>query len=109
MYKQKPWSLKMGDTQGVALPTCCCVMWTERARYNSVCESTFNIYPIQVMLRMEQKKSQKQSEQAANAGPGGELKFQAQPPHAAPAGKRQMSWFSGKRLKSRGDCLVSKF
>lgn len=39
----------------------------------------------QVMLRMEQKKSQKQSEQAANAGPGGELKFQAQPPHAAPA------------------------
>ncbi|KAJ6654411.1 hypothetical protein lerEdw1_007004 [Lerista edwardsae] len=39
----------------------------------------------QVMLRMEQKKSQKQSEQAPQVGPGGELKFQAQPPHAAPA------------------------
>ncbi|XP_066483039.1 nucleobindin-1 [Tiliqua scincoides] len=39
----------------------------------------------QVMLRMEQKKSQQQSEQAPQVGPGGELKFQAQPPHAAPA------------------------
>lgn len=43
----------------------------------------------QVMLRMEQKKSQKQSEQAPQVGPGGELKFQAQPPHAAPADQAQ--------------------
>ncbi|XP_026533181.1 nucleobindin-1 [Notechis scutatus] len=38
----------------------------------------------QVVLQMEQRKSQ-QLEQAQQAGPGGELKFQAQPPHAAPA------------------------
>ncbi|XP_026567865.1 nucleobindin-1 [Pseudonaja textilis] len=38
----------------------------------------------QVVLHMEQRKSQ-QLEQAQQAGPGGELKFQAQPPHAAPA------------------------
>ncbi|CAI5790714.1 nucleobindinnucleobindin-1 [Podarcis lilfordi] len=39
----------------------------------------------QVVLQMEQRKAQKQPEQAAHAGPDGELKFQAQPPHAAPA------------------------
>ncbi|XP_062993481.1 nucleobindin-1 [Elgaria multicarinata webbii] len=39
----------------------------------------------QVVLQMEQRKSQPQAEQAPQAGPGGELKFQAQPPHAAPA------------------------
>uniref|UniRef100_A0A8C5WZF8 Nucleobindin-1 n=1 Tax=Laticauda laticaudata TaxID=8630 RepID=A0A8C5WZF8_LATLA len=38
----------------------------------------------QVVLQMEQRKSQ-QLEQAQQVGPGGELKFQAQPPHAAPA------------------------
>uniref|UniRef100_A0A2D4Q3H6 Nucleobindin-1 n=1 Tax=Micrurus surinamensis TaxID=129470 RepID=A0A2D4Q3H6_MICSU len=38
----------------------------------------------QVLLQMEQRKSQ-QLEQAQQVGPGGELKFQAQPPHAAPA------------------------
>ncbi|ETE70283.1 Nucleobindin-1 [Ophiophagus hannah] len=38
----------------------------------------------QVVLQMEQRKSQ-QLEQAPQVGPGGELKFQAQPPHAAPA------------------------
>ncbi|XP_032092545.1 nucleobindin-1 [Thamnophis elegans] len=35
----------------------------------------------QVVLQMEQRKSQQ-----SQVGPGGELKFQAQPPHAAPAG-----------------------
>ncbi|XP_020648445.3 nucleobindin-1 [Pogona vitticeps] len=39
----------------------------------------------QVVFQMEQRKAQQQSEQAPPAGPGGELKFQAQPPHAAPA------------------------
>ncbi|KAJ7313938.1 hypothetical protein JRQ81_005759 [Phrynocephalus forsythii] len=39
----------------------------------------------QVVLQMEQRKAQQQPEQAPPAGPGGELKFQAQPPHAAPA------------------------
>uniref|UniRef100_A0A803TZX9 Nucleobindin-1 n=1 Tax=Anolis carolinensis TaxID=28377 RepID=A0A803TZX9_ANOCA len=39
----------------------------------------------QVVLQMEQRKSQQQPGQVPNAGPGGELKFQAQPPHAAPA------------------------
>ncbi|XP_042329382.1 nucleobindin-1 isoform X1 [Sceloporus undulatus] len=39
----------------------------------------------QVVLQMEQRKSQQQPGQALQAGPGGELKFQAQPPHAAPA------------------------
>ncbi|XP_058036616.1 nucleobindin-1 [Ahaetulla prasina] len=38
----------------------------------------------QVVLQMEQRKSQ-QLDQASQVGPGGELKFQAQPPHAAPA------------------------
>ncbi|XP_034279146.1 nucleobindin-1 [Pantherophis guttatus] len=38
----------------------------------------------QVMLQMEQRKSQ-QLDQVSQVGPGGELKFQAQPPHAAPA------------------------
>uniref|UniRef100_A0ACB8EVM6 Uncharacterized protein n=1 Tax=Sphaerodactylus townsendi TaxID=933632 RepID=A0ACB8EVM6_9SAUR len=39
----------------------------------------------QAVLQMEQRKSQPQPEQGHPAGPGGELKFQAQPPHAAPA------------------------
>ncbi|KAL8176813.1 UNVERIFIED_CONTAM: Nucleobindin-1 [Gekko kuhli] len=39
----------------------------------------------QAVLQMEQRKSQPQAEQGHPAGPGGELKFQAQPPHAAPA------------------------
>ncbi|XP_060112737.1 nucleobindin-1 [Heteronotia binoei] len=39
----------------------------------------------QAVLQMEQRKSQPQAEQGHLAGPGGELKFQAQPPHAAPA------------------------
>lgn len=39
----------------------------------------------QVVLQMEQRKSQQQLDQAPQVGPGGELKFQAQPPHAAPA------------------------
>ncbi|XP_044303954.1 nucleobindin-1 [Varanus komodoensis] len=39
----------------------------------------------QVVLQMEQRKPQAQPEQVPPAGPGGELKFQAQPPHAAPA------------------------
>lgn len=39
----------------------------------------------QVVHQMEQRKAQQQSEQAPPAGPAGELKFQAQPPHAAPA------------------------
>ncbi|XP_063157212.1 nucleobindin-1 [Candoia aspera] len=38
----------------------------------------------QVVLQMEQRKSQ-QLDQVPQVGPGGELKFQAQPPHAAPA------------------------
>ncbi|KAL7977406.1 hypothetical protein Chor_009355 [Crotalus horridus] len=38
----------------------------------------------QVVLQMEHRKSQ-QLDQAPQVGPGGELKFQAQPPHAAPA------------------------
>ncbi|XP_054851389.1 nucleobindin-1 [Eublepharis macularius] len=38
----------------------------------------------QAVLQMEQRKSQPQPEQGHPAGPGGELKFQAQPPHAAP-------------------------
>ncbi|KAM6451990.1 nucleobindin-1 isoform 1-T3 [Liasis olivaceus] len=39
----------------------------------------------QVVLQMEQRKSQQQLERVPQVGPGGELKFQAQPPHAAPA------------------------
>ncbi|XP_061448159.1 nucleobindin-1 isoform X2 [Rhineura floridana] len=38
----------------------------------------------QVVLQMEQRKAQQQPEQPPQVGPGGELRFQAQPPHAAP-------------------------
>nr|XP_056720245.1 nucleobindin-1 [Euleptes europaea] len=44
----------------------------------------------QAVLQMEQRKSQPQPEQGHPAGPGGELKFQAQPPHAAPADQARL-------------------